>query len=173
MCPRLQQYSLSPMYPYPINPSGSTNEVPHLPHPNSNIPQPVLPPILPMLPPMYPRRAIRSPDLSAISRGDLEIPAENFHLSPSLQQLQGEDEDLFESIMDECHKFAEDRKELVRGAFKKRQLEAGLPLSAIDKSKLRSRREAKVTRVKEREFEAALKDVIRWFISQRPADGTA
>lgn len=135
--------------------------------------------MLPMLPAMYPRHEVQRVDgvgganLSAISRGDLEIPSESFHLSPRLQQLQGDDAELFEHIIDECRKYAEGRKELVRGAFKKRQREAGLPLSTIDKSKLRSRREAKVTRVKEREFEAALKDVIRWFISQRLANTTS
>jgi len=159
---RRQRVSLPPVYPYPANPM--VNDVPYLPQ--NDLPRTALPPILSMLPPIYSRDA----DLSAISRGKMEIPPDNFNLSPRMQQLQGDDGELFDGIIKECRKYAEGRKELVRGAFKKRQREARLPLSTIDKSKLRSRREAKVTRVKEREFEAALKDVIRWFIAQRSAN---
>jgi len=117
-------------------------------------------------------------DLSAISRGVLDVPEKNgmFYLSPSLiteytsTSTAMSDKDLFEGILEECRKYADERKELVRAALKKRQREVtdtGVSLSPIDKSKLRSRREAKVHRVKEREFDGALKDVIRWFISQR------
>lgn len=109
-------------------------------------------------------------DLSAISRGALEIPPENFALSARTQRLQGDAAELYASIMEECRAYAEARKQLVRDALKRRQKDANGPLSTIDKSKLRSRREAKVTRAKEREFEDALKHVIRWFIAQRKAE---
>lgn len=117
-------------------------------------------------------------DLSVISRGELDVPAKSsmFQLSPSLiteyyTADKEQDRVLFGKILDECRKYADERKELTRAALKKRQRDVtettGVSLSPTDKSKLRSRREAKVHRVKEREFDAALKDVIRWFISQR------
>lgn len=164
---------LFPVHPSPTNDGDpvTTLDLPFQPE----ITLPPILPALPALPPMYTynynhNHNYRAPDLSSISRGEVDIPSESFKLSPTMQQLQGGDAQVFDAIIDECRNYAEGRKELVRGAFKKRQREAGVPLSTIDKSKLRSRREAKVTRVKEREFEAALKDVIRWFITQRNAN---
>jgi len=116
-----------------------------------------------MLPPAPPSGV----DLSAISCGDIQIPPSTFELSPNTQTLRGNDEKLLNEILQECRNYSENRKKLARGAMKKRQNEAGMVLSTIDKTKLRSRREARVTRVKEREYIVALKEVIKWFIKHR------
>ena len=79
----------------------------------------------------------------------------------------GDSEVLHRRVVAEAARYADERKELVRKALKKRQNDAGVALTPIDKSKLRSRREAKVHRVKEREFERALKDAIHWLIVER------
>lgn len=118
-----------------------------------------------------------SADLSRISRGQLDIVEDDakFVMSPELQRdLEApnvnECPDLWERVLKEATRHAEKRKELVRDALKQRQNNSGVALSPIDKSKLRSRREAKVHRVKERAFEQALKDAIKWLIDKRSSD---
>ncbi len=124
---------------------------------------------VPSLPPLTARPA----DLSAISRGQLELPQDDAGFVPSLllqddmRRVTESPEALCARIIGEAERYAEDRKTLVRAELKRRQETAGIELSPLDKGKLRSRREAKVHNVKKNEFQRALKDVIRWLIDER------
>ncbi len=124
---------------------------------------------MPSLPPLTARPA----DLSAISRGRLELPRDDVGFVPSLRlqddmrRVTESPETLCERIIDEAERYAEERKMLVRTELKRRQDLARVELTPLDKGKLRSRREAKVHNVKKNEFQRALKDVIRWLIEER------
>ncbi len=124
---------------------------------------------VPSLPPL----TARSADLSAISRGRLELPPDDVGFVPSLRlqddirRFTKSPDSLCACIIDEAERYAEDRKMLVRTELKRRQDTAGIVLTPLDKGKLRSRREAKVHNVKKNEFQRALKDVIRWLIDER------
>ncbi len=124
---------------------------------------------VPSLPPLTARPA----DLSAISRGRLELPPDDVGFVPSLllqddmRRVTDSPEALWARVMDEAERYAEDRKMLVRTELKRRQNTARIELTPLDKGKLRSRREAKVHNVKKNEFQRALKDVIRWLIDER------
>lgn len=125
-----------------------------------------------------------APDaLSEISTVEVDDPENNkiFELSTTLQnvlqeKMHGEPcdelkdaEALTSLVSKEALKFATSRKEHVRGALKAKQqdLERKRVLSVRDRSRLRSRREARVSRVRDRAFESALKDAIRWLLSQQ------
>ncbi len=137
--------------------------------------QPPLPSIVGYPVPSLPPLTARPSDLSAISRGRLELPPDHVGFVPSLllqddvRRVSETPERLHARIIDEAERYAEDRKALVRTELKRRQNTAGVALTPIDKGKLRSRREAKVHNVKKREFERALKDTIRWLIDERAA----
>lgn len=124
---------------------------------------------IPSLPPL----TAREDDLSAISRGKLDVPEDTVGFMPSLvlqddvRRLSQSPGTLHARIIEEADRYAETRKALVRTELKRRQDNAGVALTPIDKGKLRSRREAKVHNVKKREFERALKDTIRWLIEER------
>lgn len=120
--------------------------------------------------------------LAHISRGPVELPIDptGFQMSPKLQRdlhcTEGNDVDqLLARVVREAAKYADERKELVRDELKRRMRRSDVhgALTVIDKSKLRSRREAKVHRVKEQQFERALKDALRWLIAEKAADTAA
>lgn len=75
-------------------------------------------------------------------------------------------DELAERLFEEAEEFAAGKKQQVRDALKEKQLKVHRSLTMIDKGKLRSRREARVHRVKEKEFERALKDALRWLIAE-------
>lgn len=126
--------------------------------------------------PLHPNWQLSAPvDLSSISRGELDIPPDEtgFVISESLKhdlrtaRSNGRNVDtLVQKVLDEANGYAERRKELVRRALKNRQLGVHHSLTMIDKGKLRSRRDARVHRVKLKEFESALKSALRWLISE-------
>lgn len=120
-----------------------------------------------------PRQA-RDADLSEISAGPLDIREDRrgFRISVSLQSAilsrgQGlrDVDGLVSKVCDEAMEYANQRKEEVRNALKAKMRRAEGGLSTREKSKLRSRREARVSRTKEREFEQALKSVIRSLVA--------
>ena len=125
--------------------------------------------------------AADSADLASISRGPIDVPDGDmqFVMSPELvaalraARTRDLTPALQQRVIAEATRYADTRKSAVRNALKERQHNAAVHLSPIDKSKLRSRREAKVHRVKERAFERALKDAIHWFIDDRATDNPA
>lgn len=118
-------------------------------------------------------------DLSAISTGSVDVPdgGREFELSEELQielcsvfrnRTPFDTTDLLRRVSHEAHQFATSRKEHVRDVLKERQrtAEQRSQLSVSDRSRLRSRREARVSRVRQRAYEGALKNLIRWVLRQ-------
>lgn len=138
----------------------------------------ILPPISTYLPrPPPPSTTTSAVDLSVISRAKLKLPDEGagFVMSKDLQRdlQRGVTNEcpvteLLDRVYEEARSYAEKRKMLVRKQLKERLEEVGEKLSARERGKLRSRREAKVHRVKEQELEKALKSTIRWLIESAP-----
>lgn len=116
-----------------------------------------------------PPRDYTGVDLAEISRGALDISptGREFKFSESLQIAIRERtlpcNELAELVERECMKHAIQQKQDVRVQLKNK-LHGVQHLTARDKGKLRSRREAKVHRVKEQAFERALKEALRWMI---------
>lgn len=120
-------------------------------------------------------RHTKEEKLSSISSGDLGIPKDSsgFIISEDLQHVlrnkeahNQDTEELLKRLVEEANAYAKRRKELVRNKLKERAFRIRHSLTVIDKSKLRSRREARVHREKEKHFEHALKDAILWMISE-------
>lgn len=111
-------------------------------------------------------------DLSLISRAETKLEDETFEMSKDLQSCllkpeRTRDPDaLVKRVCEEALQYAERRKEIVRESLKKQLRDTPNKLSNHDKGKLRSRREAKVHRVKEQQLELALKAAIRWLIAE-------
>ncbi len=118
-------------------------------------------------------------DLSEISRAKLDLPEdEGFELSHHLKTIlrrptaATDVDEILHHVYSEARRYAEDRKELVRNELKKRLREVRGTLTAREKGKLRSRREAKVHRVKEQHLEKALRKTIRWLITEASSPRT-
>lgn len=109
--------------------------------------------------------------LSEISTGVVD-PLSSLPFKPSdalicdVRSNPREVDEIVRKISHEALQFANRRKEHVRSTLKSRQQQAESKLSVSDRSKLRSRREARVTRVKERAYEKALKDSIHWLVDE-------
>lgn len=120
-------------------------------------------------------RLPQTPDLSEISKVELDAEEEisPFKLSVQLQEdlcgCEGSPFELTNRVCDEVDDFVTERKERVREALKEQMRRVEHRLSVSDKTKLRSRREARVSKFKQRAYESALKDSIRWTISSLTA----
>lgn len=143
--------------------------------PASSRPQVVLPP-LSSFTVHWPQQSTEFRDLSKISRAELNLPEdEGFKLSPTLQRMLRRPnravdiDEILHRVYKEARTYAESRKELVRNEMKRKLLEVRGTLTAREKGKLRSRREAKVHRVKEQHLEKALRNTIKWFITESPS----
>lgn len=141
--------------------------------------QVLLPPIASYSLP-WPEQFTQDRDLSKISRAELNLPEDKgFELSNALKNVlrtrtNAQDvDDILSYIFSEAKRYAEERKELVRNELKKRLLEVHGTLTPREKGKLRSRREAKVHRVKEQHLEKALKHTIKWLILEFSARTSA
>lgn len=111
-----------------------------------------------------------SNELNKISRVETYLPEQNFQLSASLiedlNKSAGEHSiaSLQDRICTEAKEYAEKRKAIVRAELKERLQGNNTKFTAREKGKLRSRREAKVHRVKEQQTELALKASIAYLI---------
>jgi len=74
---------------------------------------------------------------------------------------------LVQRLCGEAELYANDRKELVRNEMKRIENQVGENLTTNDRTKLRSRREAKVSRTKNQEYERALLSALKWLIRER------
>ncbi len=179
--PRLPPQNRVPRFPRSLPDVGSTSTTPGGGTAGTlAVPPPkfILPPISTYLPrPPPPSTTPSAVDLSMISRAKLKLPDEGagFVMSKGLQRdlLRGVTNEqpvteLLDRVYEEARSYAEKRKMLVRKQLKERLEEVGEKLSARERGKLRSRREAKVHRVKEQELEKALKSTIRWLIESAP-----
>lgn len=109
-----------------------------------------------------------SQELNKISRSETNLPEQNFQLSPALiEDLKRTGlsiQSLQDRICAEAKEYAEKRKAIVRAELKERLQGNNTKFTAREKGKLRSRREAKVHRVKEQQTELALKASIAYLI---------
>lgn len=116
----------------------------------------------------------RSEDpLSSISQASLKVEEEHsrFVMSTRLQSELREAREyghhpdvLLDRLMKEAEAHAKSLKEFAREELKEAQKNRERTLTRIQISKLRSRREARVHRIKSKAFENALKDALGWFI---------
>lgn len=129
-----------------------------------------LPPLhfrFPRMPPIQLNEAHFS--LSEISQASITEDCSRFTISgelqAALQQAQMQDVTaLTNRVFNEAAKYATDSKENARAKLKLNQKRVENSLTTIEKGKLRSRREARVHRIKKKAFERALKDAIKWLI---------
>lgn len=132
-----------------------------------------LPPIVsfPARRPEFSLPPLMKDDLSNISKEafDIRTDAPEFVMSSDLQleminkRLSPEERN--KRVLEEATEFAINHKKTVREKLKTKLRELDRPLNARQKGKLRSRREAKVHRVKEQALEKALKDTVMWLIN--------
>lgn len=107
-------------------------------------------------------------ELNKISRAETNLPEQSFKLSPALvndlSRTGLSTQILQDRICSEAKEYAEKRKAIVRAELKERLQGNNTKFTAREKGKLRSRREAKVHRVKEQQTELALKAAIAYLI---------
>lgn len=146
-------------------------------HERISIPSIIFPPATPLpsfhalVPPAssdYNRYTIDSAPATPIPRISYGSTNSSFQLSHQLQQKlllrHAAPAEILEQVLDEATAFAAREKEHVRSQLKQSLRSVDTRLTPRDKERFRSRREARVHRVKERAFGVAIKDSLRWII---------
>lgn len=116
-----------------------------------------------------------SVNLSEISQANIHHESDEFVISDKLLTVirnshrVGHDAGaLSEDVINEATEYANRRKKNARSQLKERQRRVEPSLNTIEKGKLRSRREARVHKIKEKALESALKDALSLLIAELP-----
>ncbi len=167
------QQSTIPSRPPPVPPRISFLEYQNDKQEQSPLPLPRFPPQMGFRLPISvgEKAEVKAEDLSALSCANLNLPpTDEYKISDVVLKKirrQGENRnEVIEIIFAEIEAKAIQRKHMVRAKLKKNLKDQGARFKSVEKTILRSRREARVHRVKELEQEKAMRNAIRQLIRE-------